>query len=238
MVGLELIPIGTILAVLTSQVVRTANAAKDVLIDKKSFNILFETPVLKELRLQDLNEAEFEASQSQLDIVDKLNHGIKEQKLDQAFANNMLEEIAGAVGVPVEPSEIIKEIANIRWEKEEAANSKERAEVIFLEQIISLLSQADTASDFEEVKKQYFQRVQVIERYGSREKYIPPLNSFYCSITEVVMVDPISLCTGTTCERSTIEVWFHDGNMTDPKMKEVLEDTTLRSNIRLRESIV
>ncbi|KAI5421596.1 hypothetical protein KIW84_045138 [Lathyrus oleraceus] len=175
---------------------------------------------------------------TELDIVDKLNHGTKEQKLDQAFANNMLEEIAGAVGVPVEPSEIIKEIANIRWEKEEAANSKERAEVIFLEQIISLLSQADTTSDFEEVKKQYFQRVQVIERYGSREKYILPLNSFYCSITEVVMVDPVSLCTGTTCERSTIEVWFDDGNMTDPKMKEVLEDTTLRSNIRLRESIV
>ncbi|KAI5406981.1 putative U-box domain-containing protein 42 isoform X2 [Lathyrus oleraceus] len=325
MVGLELIPIGTILAVLTSQVVRTANAAKDVLIDKESFNILSKhlldiAPVLKELQLQELNEsqaarvaleslesdvkqasnlvekyrnsgrfyllmkcryivkeveqvirdigrslaalslantevlsrisdqvnrlqsemqrAEFEASQSQLDIVDKLNHGIKEQKLDQAFVNDMLEEIARAVGVPVEPSEISKEIASIRWEKEEAANRKERAEVIFLEQIILLLSQADTASDFEEVKKQYFQRVQVIERYGSREKYIPPLNSFCCSITEAVMVDPVSLCTGTTCERSAIEVWFDDGNMTDPKTKEVLEDTTLRSNIRLRESIV
>ncbi|XP_058724238.1 U-box domain-containing protein 44-like [Vicia villosa] len=325
MVGLELIPIGTILAVLTSQVVRTASAAKDVLIDKESFNVLSKhlldiAPVLKELQLQELNEsqaarvaleslesdvkqasnlvekyrnsgrfyllmkcrsivkeveqvirdigrslaalslantevlsrisdqvnklqsemqrAEFEASQSQLDIVDKLNHGIKEQKLDQAFANNMLEEIARAVGVPVEPSEISKEIASIRWEKEEAANRKERAEVIFLEQIILLLSQADAASDYEEVKKQYFQRVQVIERYGSREKYIPPLNSFLCSITEAVMVDPVSLCTGTTCERSAIEAWFDDCNMIDPKTKEVLEDTTLRSNIRLRQSIV
>ncbi|KAI5397391.1 hypothetical protein KIW84_063271 [Lathyrus oleraceus] len=58
-------------------------------------------------RLQsEMQRAEFEASQSQLDIVDKLNHGIKEQKLDQAFANDMLEEIARAVGVPVEPSEI------------------------------------------------------------------------------------------------------------------------------------
>ncbi|CAL5196159.1 unnamed protein product [Lathyrus oleraceus] len=52
------------------------------------------------------------------------------------------------------------------------------------------------------------------------------------------MVDPVSLCTATTCERSAIEVWFDDGNMTDPKTKEVLEDTILRSNIRLRESIV
>ncbi|KAI5421597.1 hypothetical protein KIW84_045139 [Lathyrus oleraceus] len=185
-----------------------------------------------------MQRAEFEASQSQLDIVDKLNHGIKEQKLDQAFANDMLEEIARAVGVPVEPSEISKEIASIRWEKEEAAHRKERAEFIFLEHIILLLSQADTASDFGEVKKQYFQRVQVKERYGSREKCIPPLNYFRCSITEAVMVDPVSLCTGTTCERSAIEVWFDDGNMTDPKTNEVLEDTTLRSNIRLRESIV
>ncbi|GAU41767.1 hypothetical protein TSUD_13680 [Trifolium subterraneum] len=325
MVGMELIPIGTILVVLTSQVVKTANAAIDVLVDKESFNVLSKhlldiAPVLKELQLQELNEsqaarvaleslesdvkkasnlvekyrnrgrfyllmmcrhivkeveqvirdigsslaalslantevlsrisdqvnrlqiemqrAEFEASQSQLDIVDKLNHGIKEQKLDQAFANHMLEEIARAVGVPVEPLEINKEIASIRWEKEEASNRKERAEVIFLEQIILLLSQADAARDYEEVKKQYFKRVQVIERYGSREKYIPPLNSFLCSITGEVMVDPVSLCTGTTCERSAVEVWFEDGNMADPKTEEVLEDTTLRSNVRLRESIV
>ncbi|CAJ2673929.1 unnamed protein product [Trifolium pratense] len=325
MVGMELIPIGTILAVLTSQVIKTANAAIDVLVEKESFNVLSKhlldiAPVLKELQLQELNEsqaarvaleslesdvkkasnlvdkyrnrgrfyllmkcryivkeveqvirdigsslaalslantevlsrisdqvnrlqsemqrAEFEASQSQLDIVDKLNHGIKEQKLDQAFANDMLEEIARAVGVPVEPSEISKEIASIRWEKEEAANRKERAEVIFLEQIILLLSQADAARDYEEVKKQYFKRVQVIERYGSREKYIPPLNSFLCSITGEVMIDPVSLCTGTTCERSAIKVWFDDGNLTDPKTEEVLEDTTLRSNVRLRESIV
>ena len=51
------------------------------------------------------------------------------------------------------------------------------------------------------------------------------------------MVDPVSLCTGTTCERSAIEAWFDDGNRIDPETKEVLEDTTLRSNVRLRESI-
>ncbi|XP_061365602.1 U-box domain-containing protein 44-like [Gastrolobium bilobum] len=324
MVGLELIPIGTILAVLTSQVLKTANAAMDVVIDKESFKVLSKhlldiAPVLKELQLQELNESqaarvaleslesdvkkannlvekyrnrgrfyllvkcryivteveqvtrdigrslaalsiantevlsrisdqvnklqsemqrvEFGASQSQLQIVEKLNHGIREQKLDQAFANDMLEEIARAVGIPVEPSEISKEISSIRWEKEEAANRKERAEVVFLEQIIELLSRADAARDYEEVKKQYFERVQVIERYDSREKYILPLNSFLCCITGAVMVDPVSLCTGTTCERSAIEAWFDDGNRTDPDTKEVLEDTSLRSNIPLRQSI-
>ncbi|KAL3030944.1 hypothetical protein AAZX31_02G001600 [Glycine max] len=324
MVGLELIPIGTILTVLNSQIVKTANAAIDVVIDKESFKVLSKhlldiAPVLKELQLQELNESEaarvaleslesdikkannlvekyrnrgrfylllrcryivkeveqvtrdigrslaalsiantevlsrisdqvnrlqsemqtveFEASQSQLQIVDKLNHGIREQKLDQAFANDVLEEIGRAVGVPVEPSEVSKELASIRKEMEEAATRKERAEFIFLEQIIELLSRADAARDYEEVKKQYFRRVQVIERYDSREKYIRPLNSFLCPITGAVMVDPVSLCTGTTCERSAIEAWFDDGNRIDPETKEVLEDTTLRSNVRLRESI-
>ncbi|KAL5136349.1 U-box domain-containing protein 44 [Glycine soja] len=80
-------------------------------------------------------------------------------------------------------------------------------------------------------------KVQVIERYNSREKYIRPLNSFLCPITGAIMVDPVSLCTGTKCERSAIEAWFDDGNGTDPETKEVLEDTTLRSNVQLGESI-
>ncbi|RDX93813.1 U-box domain-containing protein 43, partial [Mucuna pruriens] len=324
MSGLELVPIGTILTVVTNQVLKTAHAASDVLIGKESFKALSKhlfdiEPVLKELQLQELNDSqaarvalesleadvkkannlidkygnrgrfyllfkcrsiveeveqvtrdigkslaalsiantevlsrisdqvnrlqnemqrvEFEASQSQIQIVDKLNQGLREQKLDQTFANDILEEIARAVGVPVEPSEISKELASIRWEKEEAANRKERAECVFLEQIIKLLSRADAARDYEEVKRQYFERVKFIENYDSREKHISPLGTFFCSITGAVMEDPVSLCTGTTCERSAIEAWFNDDNRTDPETKEVLEDTTLRSNVRLRESI-
>ncbi|CAK8572137.1 unnamed protein product [Lathyrus sativus] len=324
MIGLELIPIGTILTVVTNQVLRTAHAAADVLVGKESFKALSKylfdiEPVLKELQRQELNDSqparfalesleadvkrannlvekyknrgrfyllvkcrsiveeveqvtrdigwslaalsiantevlsrisdqvdklqdemqrvEFEASQSQLEIVDKLSQGLRDQKQDQAFANDILKEIAMAVGVPMEPSEIGKELASIRKEKEEAANRKEKAEFVFLEQIINLLSRADAARDYEEVKNQYFERVQVIERYGSREKYIEPLNSFLCCITGAVMVDPVSLNTGTTCERSAIEGWFYDGNRTDPKTKEVLEDTSLKSNIPIRQSI-
>jgi len=322
--AMELIPVGTILAVLTNQVIKTANAAKDVLIEKDSFRVLSKhlfdiEPVLKELQLQELNDSqaarlalefleadvkkannlvekyknrarfyllvkcryivkevqdvtrdigrslhalslantevlsrisdqvnrlqnemqrvEFEASNSQLQIVDKLNQGLRDQKLDQGFANDMLEEIARAVGVPVEPSEISKELASFRREKEEAANRKERAEVFFLEQIIELLSRADAARDYEEVKKQYLQRVHVIELYDEKEECIPPLNSFLCRICEDVMVDPVSLCTGTTCERAAIEDWLDSGIRTDPETGEVLEDTSLRSNLPLRQSI-
>lgn len=322
--ALELIPIGTILAVLTNQVIKTAHAAKDVVFEKESFKVLSKhlfdiEPVLKELQLQELNDSqaarlalqsleadvkkannlvekyknrsrfylllkcrhivnevqdvtrdigrslaslslantevlsrisdqvnrlqnemqrvEFETSDSQLQIVDKLNQGLRDQKLDQAFANDMLEEIARAVGVPVEPSEISKELADFRREKEEASNRKERAEVFFLDQVIELLSRADAARDYEEVKKLYNQRVQAIERYSSREEYIAPLKSFLCRINGTVMVDPVSLSTGTTCERAAIAARFESGDRTDPDTLEILEDTSLRSNLPLRKSI-
>ncbi|XWS08895.1 hypothetical protein CRYUN_Cryun40dG0039700 [Craigia yunnanensis] len=322
--AMELIPIGTILAVVTNQVIKTAQAAKDVVIEKDSFKVLSKhlfdiEPVLKELQLRQLDDSqaarlalesleadvkkannlvekyknrgrfyllvkcrhivnevqevtrdigrslaalsiantevlsgisdqvnrlqsemqrvEFETSHSQLQIVDRLNQGLRDQKRDQGFANDMLEEIARAVGVPVEPSEISKELASFRREVEEAGNRKERAEVLFLEQVIELLSQADAARDYEEMKKQYFQRAQVIERYDAMKEYIPPLKPFICRISGTVMVDPVSLCTGTTCERAAIEAWFDHRKKTDPETGDVLEDTSLRSNLPLRQSI-
>ncbi|KAK5805035.1 U-box domain-containing protein 44-like [Gossypium arboreum] len=322
--AMELIPIGTILALVTNQVMKTAQAAKDVVIEKESFKVLSKhlfdiEPVLKELQLRQLNDSpaarlalealeadvkkannlvekyknrgrfyllvkcrhivhevqevtrdigrslaafsiantevlsgisdqvnrlqsemqkvEFKTSHSQLQIVDKLSQGLRDQKRDQCFANDMLEEIARAVGVPVEPSEISKELASFRREIEEAGNRKERAEVLFLEQVIELLSQADAARDHKEMKKQYFQRAQVIERYDTQKEYIPPLKPFKCRISGEVMVDPVSLCTGTTCERAAIEAWFDCGKKTDPDTGDVLEDSSLRSNLPLRQSI-
>ncbi|KAF5962167.1 hypothetical protein HYC85_003376 [Camellia sinensis] len=189
-------------------------------------------------RLQnEMQRAEFEASQSQLQIVDKLNQGLTDQKLDHSFANDMLKEIARAVGVPVEHSEISKELDSFRREKEEAAYRKERAEVLFLEQIIELLSRADAARDYEEITNQYFQRLQVIERYDPKEEYIMPFKPFICCITGTVMVDPVSLCTGTACERTALEAWFERGEKTDPEMGDSLEDFSYRSNLQLRQSI-
>lgn len=321
--ALELIPIGTILAVLTNQVIKTAQAAKDVS-DKESFKVLskhlFDIElVLNELQLQELNDSqaarfalesletdvkrgnnlvekyknrsrfylfvrcrnivkevqevtrdigkslaalslangevlsrisdqvnrlqnemqrvEFEASQSQLQIFDRLMQGLTDQILDQGFANVMLEAIAIEVGLPLEPSKISKELADFTKEKEEAADRKERAEAFFLGQVIELLSRADAARDYEEIKKRYNQRVQAIERYDMSEEYIPPLKAFICCIKGTVMVEPVSLCTGTTCERAAITAWFDSGERTDPETKEVLEDTKWRSNLPLRRSI-
>ncbi|KAE9453076.1 hypothetical protein C3L33_15024, partial [Rhododendron williamsianum] len=189
-------------------------------------------------RLQnEMQRAEFEASHSRLEIVDKLNQGLTDHKLDQDFANDMLKEIAKAVGVAVEPSEISKELESFRIEKEEAANRKERAEVFFLDQVIELLSRADAARDYKQIRKQYFQRLKVIESYDPKDECIPPFKAFLCCINRTVMDDPVSLCTGTACERTALEAWFKRGEKTDPETGDPLEDFSYWSNIQLRQSI-
>lgn len=320
----ELVPIGTILAVISSQVIKTSQAANDVVFEKESFKVLGNylsdiEPVLKELQLQKLNDspaarqalesieadlqkandlvekyknrarfyllvkcrsivkevqevtrdigkslaalslvnmevlsgiseevtrlqnemqrANFEASQSRLQIVNKLNQGLSDQIHDQEFANNILKEIARAAGVPVEPAEITKELDNFKKEKEEAAYRKERAEVLFLNQVIELLSRADAARNYEEVKSQYFERVGIIEGYDPREEYIQPFKAFICCITGIIMVDPVSLCTGTACERASIQAWFDSGEKTDPETGEELQDLSFRPNLQLRQLI-
>lgn len=318
---MEFVPIGTILAILTTQVIKTAQAARDVAFEKESFKVLSDhlfdiEPVLKELQLKKLNEssaarqalefldadvkkarnlvdkyinrsrfyllvkcrhivkevqevtrdigksfaalsiantdvlsgisdqvnrlknemqrAEFETSHFRFQTADKVNQGLTDPRLDP---NDILKDIAIAVGVPVDPSEISKELESFRREKEEAANRKERAEVFFLEQVIELLSRADAARDYEEVRKQYQQRLQVIERYDPKEEYIEPFKAFTCCITRSVMVDPVSLCTGTACEREALEAWFDRGEKTDPQTGDLLEDFSYRSNLQVRQSI-
>ncbi|XP_026442756.1 U-box domain-containing protein 44-like [Papaver somniferum] len=319
---LELAPIGGVLTILTTQVIRTIEAARDVIVEKDSFKALSKylsdiEPILNELHLHGLNDseatrqaldcllrdvkkaydlvekyknksrfyllikcrhivgevqavtreigrslsllpfsntevlvdisakvntlqkemqrAEFEASQAQIQIVEKLNQGFSAEKVDQSFANDMLKEIARVVGVPVEPTVISKELASFKREKEDAAVRKEKLEEYFLKQVIELLSRADAAKDQEEIKKQYLKRFQIIQ---TREGYIDPLNSFICPIDRsTVMVDPVSLSTGTTCERAAIEAWFDSGKKTDPKTGHLLDDFSVRSNHRLREAI-
>ncbi|XP_071732552.1 U-box domain-containing protein 43-like [Rutidosis leptorrhynchoides] len=320
----EILPIGTILAVAINQVIKTAHAANDVVIEKESFKTLSShlfdiVRVLKELELKKLNEspiarkalenletdvknantlidkyknrsrfyllikcrhivkevqdvtrdigkslntlslantevlsgisdqvtrlqnemqrAEFAICQSQLQILDKLDEGLASQKFNQGFANDLIEDIARAVGVNVDPTEIKRELDSFKREKEEAENRKERAEVYFLEQVIELLSRADAARDYEELKDQYMQRLRVVERNGSREEFIQPFKAFICGITKTVMIDPVSLSNGTAYSRVAIEDWFGSGEKTDPVTGEYLDDLDFRPNIQLRQSI-
>lgn len=324
MSGLELVPIGTFLSLLVDQVLLTANAINDVLIEKESFKTLSKhlldiAPIFVELQHHGLNDtpivrdtlkflkedcdkadglvqkykncgrfysflfcrrianeiqeatraigkslamlplaktevlyeiynkvnklqfemqkAEYVASQSSLMILDKLNKGITEQKFDQNFRNSMLQQIALSVGVSIEPSEIRKELDSLRIEREEAAARKEKQEEIFLKQVIELLSHANSAFDEDEIKKQYELIRNTVEESTTSNGKIVAFDAFLCPITKSVMVDPVSLSTGTTCEKTAIEAWFLQEQKKDPLTHQNLEDTTLTPNIYLKVSI-
>lgn len=59
---------------------------------------------------------------------------------------------------------------------------------------------------------------------------------FLCSITQDIMVDPVSTIDGQTYERAAIAMWF-ENNQTSPNTNEVLEDNTLIPNYALKSAI-
>lgn len=70
---LELAPIGGVLTILTTQVIRTIEAARDVIVEKDSFKALSKylsdiKPILNELHLHGLNDSE-EATRQALDCL-------------------------------------------------------------------------------------------------------------------------------------------------------------------------
>ncbi|RWR78609.1 U-box domain-containing protein 26-like protein [Cinnamomum micranthum f. kanehirae] len=64
---------------------------------------------------------------------------------------------------------------------------------------------------------------------------IPPL--FRCPISLDLFTDPVTLSTGQTYERSSIEKWLADGNLTCPVTMQKLHDLTMVPNHTLRHLI-
>ncbi|KAL2644692.1 hypothetical protein R1flu_012279 [Riccia fluitans] len=65
--------------------------------------------------------------------------------------------------------------------------------------------------------------------------HIPPF--FLCPISLDLMTDPVTLCTGMTYDRSSIERWLDEGNVTCPATNQLLESTVLTPNHTLRRLI-
>lgn len=328
---LEIIPIGAVLSLITTQVLETARAAEDVLVEKESFRIVAQhllsiQPALSELQkqnvqnspavqyalkalqedikkarnlidrcitkprfyllvncrsivreaqeiiqdlgkdLQVLSLASLEVSVDIQENVQKLQDemvntelqlgnlftstmtklelGIREHTTDQGFANDLIFQIAHAVGVPVETTEIRKELASFKKEKDEAAARKERSEEMFMEQVLVLLSRADVAYNPEATAHAYKERAQSISRYycsssgDDDDNTFPPLQAFLCPLKMAVMNDPVMLQSGRTYEREDIKSWFDAGHKTDPVTKEELSDLSMHPNVPLRQSIV
>ncbi|KAL2612046.1 hypothetical protein R1flu_023738 [Riccia fluitans] len=60
---------------------------------------------------------------------------------------------------------------------------------------------------------------------------------FMCPISLDLMRDPVTLCTGMTYDRSSIEKWLDEGNLTCPATMQLLDNTSLIPNHTLRRLI-
>ncbi|KAM1530110.1 hypothetical protein ACFX1Z_019247 [Malus domestica] len=67
--------------------------------------------------------------------------------------------------------------------------------------------------------------------------YIPVLSIFRCPISLDVMESPVSLCTGVTYDRSSIQRWLDDGNNTCPATMQLLHTKDLLPNRTLQRLI-
>ncbi|KAJ1696386.1 hypothetical protein LUZ63_004898 [Rhynchospora breviuscula] len=67
------------------------------------------------------------------------------------------------------------------------------------------------------------------------EMSIPHL--FRCPISLDLFIDPVTLCTGQTYDRCSIQKWLEDGNLTCPVTMQPLHDPTLVPNHTLRHLI-
>ncbi|XP_008785789.2 U-box domain-containing protein 27-like [Phoenix dactylifera] len=79
-------------------------------------------------------------------------------------------------------------------------------------------------------------------RESSRRRRVRPLEVrlptyFRCPISLEVMKSPVSLCTGVTYDRASIQRWLDSGNRTCPATRQPLPSTDLVPNLTLRRLI-
>eukprot|EP00252_Welwitschia_mirabilis_P002974 TRINITY_DN12995_c0_g1_i1.p1 TRINITY_DN12995_c0_g1~~TRINITY_DN12995_c0_g1_i1.p1 ORF type:complete len:1010 (-),score=235.47 TRINITY_DN12995_c0_g1_i1:261-3290(-) len=179
-----------------------------------------------------MQNAIFKAAVSEEEIIDKIELGIRERQNDVAYANNLLLQIAKVMGIPDDTSTLKQEFDEFKKDMEETKLRKNQAEALQMEQIIGLLSWADAATSSTERDKIYHEKKLSLGTHP-----LPPLQSFYCPITQEVMEDPVEIHSGQTFERASIEKWLADGHTTCPLTNQVLVTKELRPNIILRRSI-
>lgn len=181
---------------------------------------------------QEMEAAQFKADVAAEEIAVQIETGLRDRRKSSNFANNLVVQIAKAVGVGVDPVSLKKELEEFKKEKEAAESQKKQAEALQLQQVVSLLDWADAANSSGEREKQYRDK-----RVSLGPHPFPALQSFYCPITQDVMDDPVDVATGHTFERSAIEKWFADGHNVCPVTSVELDNLNLKPNLILKRSI-
>lgn len=202
------------------------------LIPMATLDVSIETRLETEKLMKVMEEAHFKAAVAEEEIIDRIENGIRDRQMDSDFANDLLLQIARAVGVSAEPHTLKQELLEFRKEKEETLLRKSQAEAVQLEQIIALLSRADAATTQTEKCDVYKKKRDI----GGGHQ-LPPLHSFFCPITRDVMGEPVEIASGQTFERSAILTWFRSGNRMCPITKAELSSLDVKPNQALRQSI-
>nr|GMC62907.1 U-box domain-containing protein 44-like [Ipomoea batatas] len=174
----------------------------------------------------------FQVSVEEAEILEKIELGIRERNTDRSYANDLLNRIAGAVGILTFHSELKKEFEDFRRDLKSIRDSKDVAEALRMEQIVLLLGNADMITSTEEKEKKY-----LTKRNSLGRQLVEPLQSFYCPITGDIMMDPVETTSGQTFEKEAIEKWLMEGNHFCPLTKTPLSKSDLRPNKTLRQSI-
>jgi len=177
-------------------------------------------------------DAEYRAAGLEEEVLGKIEWAIKEGNVDQSYANNLLASIAEAVGISGDRSALKREFEEFKNEIENFKLRKDMAEAIQMEQISSFLGKADATTSYEERERKYLDK-----RNSLGRQTLEPLHSFFCPITQDVMVDPVETSSAKTFERSAIEKWFAEGHNLCPMTCTTLDTSVLRPNVTLRRSI-
>ncbi|CAA2955896.1 U-box domain-containing 44-like [Olea europaea subsp. europaea] len=183
--------------------------------------------------VNNMRNAEFKAGIAEEEILEKIESGIQEWNVDRSYANKLLVSIAEVVGASTDRAALKKELEEFKSEIENLRLRKDKAEAIQMDQIIALLERADAATSLADREKKY-----LMKRTFLGNQPLEPLQSFYCPITQEVMVDPVETPSGHTFERSAIEKWLaeQDGHLC-PLTSTPLDTSMLRPNKTLRQSI-
>ncbi|KAJ4829168.1 hypothetical protein Tsubulata_007029 [Turnera subulata] len=176
--------------------------------------------------------AEYRTAVAEQQILERVEKAIQEGNVDRSYANNLLASIAQAVGISAEQAALKTEFEEFKHEIENVKLRKDMAEALQMEQIISLLENADATNSHEERERKY-----LVKRNSLGSKTLGPLNSFYCPITQDIMVDPVEISSGRTFERSAVEKWFSEGNNLCPLTLTSVDTSILRPNRTLRKTI-
>ncbi|KAF9590382.1 hypothetical protein IFM89_034092 [Coptis chinensis] len=171
---------------------------------------------------EDMLNAKFTTAMAEEGILEKIEMGIQERNVNRSYANELLFRIADALRISTERAALKKEYDDFKNEIDDVHSRKDQAEAIQMDQIIALLGRADAASSAKEKEIKYINR-----RNSLVSQPMEPLETFYCTITGDVMVDPVDTSSGQTFERSAIEKWLADWNNLCPLIQTLLNPAIL-----------